>query len=249
MLLREKSKQLTNVSVVTLKRQDRKYEVAVYPNKIYEFRHNPSASLNSIIHSDVIYRNISSGDVCSEQDLELLRGMIGEDVLDRSDLIKYIVINGYEQKAHETYVYELDSIERQLVDLVQSKVTYNGSYISTQNLLEFIRKVWNIKNTDPKRQVSGIIKKLEEIGFERVSFKVKVENLDINDIFSYMCTDKQDLDYDEKIGLLLAKGISFIDGMYVVKSDALPGFINYCESKQLRYVVSKNEEVEEEEIC
>lgn len=250
MLLRVKNKQLTNVSIVTLKKLDKKYEIAVYPNKIYEYRHDNQVPLNTIIHSDIIYKNISTGDVCSEVDLSYLQKFINKkDVINRTEIIHYILMNGYEQKAHETFTHELDQIEKQIVDMVQPKVTYNNSYVSTETLLGFIKKVWNIKNIDPKKQISGIIKKLEEIGFERVSFKVKVDDLDIVDFYKNCYLDNSEINYNEVMKKLALKGINYVDEFYIVKSDVLPEFIDYCESKHLKYVIGKNEEVVEEEIC
>jgi len=250
MLLRTKNKQLTNVNIVTLKKLDRRYEVAIYPNKLYEYRHNNAISLDGIIHSDIIYKNISTGDICSETDLNLLRSAINSSniekslsVSDKDELIRYILMNGHEQKAHETSMHELSSIEKQIVEIVQNKVTYNGIYVPKEILLGFIKKVWNIKNTDPKKQASSIIKKLEEIGFERISFKVKVSLLEISDFLEYA---KVSCKINEAS---LRSSISQADDGVLVKSDLLPDFIEYCETKGLKYVLSKNEGVEEEEIC
>lgn len=224
MLPRVKNKQLTNVSIVTLKKFGKKYELAVFPNKLYEYRHNSSVPLDTILHSENIYRNISAGDVCSEADLKLFSS--GGGAMCRADILHYILQNGYEQKAQQTSAHELSNVEKQIVDLLQNKVKYNGSYVSKETLLEFVKKVWNIRNSDPKKQVSGIIRKLEELGFERVTFKVKV--------------DVSQVEFEN--------AIKEEDGV-VVKSDVLPEFMDYCEGKQLKYVVIRNEEAIEEEIC
>lgn len=219
MLLRETQKKLSNVSIVTLKKFGKKFELAVCPNTLCEYRRNPNTPLNSILHSENIYKNLNTGEICSESDLKLFD-------LPKIEIIHLILQNGHEQKPQETSQNELTSIERQIVDLVQSKVLYNGSYVSSDNLILFIRQVWNIKNLDPKKQVSGIIKKLEEIGFERISFKVKVDPLLIE-----MNNVVKDKDF------------------VIVKSDVLPELIDYCESREIKYVVERNEEVESEEIC
>ncbi|KAI4291076.1 ribosome maturation protein SDO1 [Pancytospora philotis] len=219
MLIRTKTKKLTNVSVVTLKKFNKKYEVAVYPNKLYEYRHNPAVPLESILHSFKIYRSVATGDMASESDL-------AEFGLPPREVVRHILDHGYEQKAAATSKHELDAAEKQILDLVQSKVTYNGTYVSDEILLGFIRSVWDIKNDNVKKQVSGIIRKLEEVGFERTSFLVRC--------------DAAAAGFD---------GATRVEDGFKVKSDVLPSFISFCEERDIKYVIMKNEEVEEEEIC
>jgi ribosome maturation protein SDO1 len=232
MLVRETNKKLANVSIITLKKFGKKFEVAVCPNKMFQYRHNVKTPLNTILHSENIYKSLATGDICSENDLSLFYEMKNQPDGNNStninsvvDIIHFILQNGHEQKPQETSQHELSNVEKQIVDLVQSKVLYNGSYVSNENLILFIRKVWNIKNSEPKKQVSGIIKKLEEIGFERVSFKVKLE------------------------GEIEMENVIKVEDGVIVKSDVLPDLIEYCEMKGIKYVVTRLEEVESEEIC
>lgn len=223
MFLPENQKKLTNVSIVTLKRFNKKYELAVYPNKLYEYRHNNSIPLLQILHSENIFRSVVSGEVCSDADLNLFNQT-------HTQIIHNILQNGHEQKAAATNQYELGNIEKQIVDLVQSKVLYNGNYIPKDNLLVFIKRVWNIKNSDAKKQVGGIIKKLEEIGFERVRFKLK-------------------LDKEVALKELSKLEIEIVDDGVIVKSDVLPDAIDLCDRNGIKYIVSRMDEAEEEEIC
>lgn len=219
MLVREGSKKLTNVSIVALKAFNRRYEVAVYPNKLFEYRHNQDTPLSEILHTPQIYRSVATGDLASAQDLSLFN-------LSQTEIVHRILAQGHEQKAAETARHELAATEREIVDLVQHKVTYNGAYVSSDVLLGFIRSVWDVKNEDSKKQIPGIVKRLEEIGFERISYFVRCSAGDV------------DFPGVEKTA----------DGA-VVRSDVLPSFVAYCESSGLKYVITKNEEVEEEEWC
>lgn len=219
MFLPENQKKLTNVSIITLKKYGLKFELAVFPNKIYEYRHNPAIPLSSILHSEKIYRSVDSGEIASENDLSHFQKS-------HPEIIREILAYGHEQKASATSQHELEQVEKQIVEMVQGKVLYNNSYVCRENLLAFIRKIWNIKNGDPKKQVSGIIKKLEEIGFKRVSFKVEVDPLLVN--------------FD---------GVEKVEDGVIVKSDILPEFLEYCEREKIKFVVRKHEGVEEEDIC
>ncbi|KAM0681631.1 hypothetical protein GINT2_000144 [Glugoides intestinalis] len=223
MFLPENQKKLTNVSIVTIKRFNKRYELAVYPNKLYEYRHNSSIPLLEILHSENIFRSVISGEVCSEADLNLFNQT-------HTQIIHYILQNGHEQKPAATNQYELANVEKQIVELVQSKVLYNGSYIPKDNLLVFIKRVWVIKNSDAKKQVGGIIKKLEEIGFERVRFKLK-------------------LDKELALKELSKLEIEIVEDGVIVKSDVLHDAIDLCDKNGIKYTVSRMDEVEEEEIC
>lgn len=224
MFLPENQKKLTNVSIVTLKRHNRKYELAVYPNKLYEYRHNPQTPLSTVLHSDCIFKSVATGEVCAEADLELFQ-------MPRVEVIHCILREGHEQKAAATSQHELESIEKQIVDLVQTKVLYKGRYVPKENLLDAIRKTWNIKNTDAKRQVSGIIKKLEELGFDRVRFKIRIgkclEELE----------ELKEIEHD------------VTDDGIIVRSDVLPDAIEALDRCGSKYVITKVDEVEEEIIC
>jgi ribosome maturation protein SDO1 len=234
MFLPENQKKLTNVSIITLKKFGKKFEIAVYPNKLYEYRHNPAVPLDSILHSEAIYKNLSVGDLASESDLESFPSQ------KRDDIIRYIIDNGHEQKAINTNLHELDYIEKQILEIIQNKVKFNNSYISKDILAKFVKSVWNIKNIPAKKQIKGIIKKLEEIGFERVKVRVKADLDAAEDFKAYYLS----------INDCIKEGdFSINDGLLVLKSDILQDFISYADLNEIKYVIIPNEEGLEEEIC
>lgn len=61
MFLPENRKRLTNVCVVSLKKFGRRYEVAVYPNKLYEYRNGITPAITDIVHTDQIFSSVSKG--------------------------------------------------------------------------------------------------------------------------------------------------------------------------------------------
>lgn len=219
MITRELQKKFTNISTVTLKRFGRRYELAIYPNTLYEFRTNPSMPLDEILHNKTIYKNVSTGDIASEADIALFS-------LPYDQICRVILSDGHEQKPTATTQHELQQIERQIVETLQSKLTYNGSYVPDNLLLKSIRAVSDIKNIEYKKQLTGIIKKLEQVGYERISYKVRC--------------DSHKIEYN---------GINKYEGYIIVKSDILPGLIEYCERNGIVYVIERHETVKEEEIC
>jgi len=239
MIVREGQKKLTNVCIITLRKDKRTFELAVYPNKLFEYRNDPSVPLEEILHTNTIYKNISTGEVASEKDLEVFGRSSDSGRNSASDcIIREILDQGREQKAHETSKHELESIEKQIVDMVQTKVTYNGMYVSKDILEGFIKQVWSVKNQSTKKQaggvksqnvkkqVSSIIPRLVELGFERIWYRVRCE----------------------KAGIQM-EGVTETDGHYLVRSDVLPSFTDECEKMKVSYVVLPQEEQIEEEIC
>lgn len=219
MITQKASKKFTNVSIVSLKRFGRCFEMMVYPNTLYEYKNNPSAENYALLPNKKIYRNAAIGDLASAQDIALFN-------LSQDDVCRIILTEGHEQKPLTTVHYELSQVERQIVEAIRSKVTYNGSYVSNDLLLKAIKSVCDIKNTSPKKQIGAIIKKLEAIGFERVTFRVRCDS-------SQICYD----------------GVEKHDGYVLVKSTVLPDFLKYCTENRIIYVIERNDTVEEEEIC
>ncbi|KAM0680360.1 hypothetical protein GINT2_001416 [Glugoides intestinalis] len=165
-------------------------------------------------------------------------GTVDKDALAKAQAVQAVLeeavrdaqAQNLEKQQPATNQYELVNVEKQIVELVQSKVLYNGSYLPPNYLLVFIKRVWVIKNSDAKKQVGGIIKKLEEIGFERVRFKLK-------------------LDKELALKELSKLEIEIVEDGVIVKSDVLHDAIDLCDKNGIKYTVSRMDEVEEEEIC
>ncbi len=239
MFLPSNNKKFVNISIVTLKINGFKFELAVYPNKLYEyFNKDGNMDLNMILHSKIIYKNISRGDECSKSDLEYLQNHIRDkykiirNVDDSSELIHFILKNGYERKPSKTKDVEQKMIENQVMDILHNKVMLNKAYLNKNVLLKIVKGMWNFNNSDSaKKQATDIIRKLEKIGFERVSYIVTVEDADCVGCDEY---EKYKTD---------------IKNEYLLKRDILHNFIKECDLKGIKYSILKHEEVESEEIC
>ncbi|EPR78068.1 Shwachman-Bodian-Diamond syndrome like protein [Spraguea lophii 42_110] len=66
----EKTKKLINVSIVTLKKYNKRYELAVIPNKLLLYREN-KIELSEVLHTWTIFKDVSEGTICSKEDLAL----------------------------------------------------------------------------------------------------------------------------------------------------------------------------------
>lgn len=230
MFLPETNFKLVNVSIVTYKNKETgdMYEVACFPNKLYEYFKNNTFDFleknkNEILQSECIYKNIAKGEESNkikELLLELQANGLFEEKRNKNlQCIKYILDNGYERKNKETQKVELYKLEKELVCLLQDKIKYQGSCLTKDKLKEIVNK-HHILNTkiSVKKQVGEIMKKLENLtGFARVKYKIATYN---------------------------GKDSSSV----IVSSEKVPESTQQYEKEGIDFFVSKVEE-ESEEIC
>lgn len=212
-------KKLTNVSVVTLKKYGKRYELAIYPNKLYEYQKGLTQDLNEIVQNQTIFKNVSKGEVCKKEDLDLF-------CKSQEEIIKEILDRGHEQKNEATRDRETLMAEREIIDLVRAKVTKGGKFLNPEEMKGWILKVHKISQGRIKKQVQEIVSKLEQAGFERVNFKIEV-------------------DFERVRGV---EGVFLKGDDVFVNSSKFPSFRRHCEENKIPYVVRREEEEEEEEI-
>jgi ribosome maturation protein SDO1 len=216
-------KKLANVCAVTLKKYGKRYEVATYPNKLYEYRHNMTTSLSEVLHSMTIYRNVSKGEAANQADLVLFNKP-------NEEIIREILSHGHEQKSEATRMYELEATEKEIVDLLQKKVMKGGKYLNEGALRDAIGRVHKVTAGSGKKQSQEILSKLEAAGYERAKIRVAVG-------------------VDDRVRDFLGTSYESRDGCILVRSELFPAFRDFCARENIRYSVVRSEEVVEEEIC
>ena len=216
-------KKLVNVSVVTLRKYGRRYELAVYPNKLYEYRNGMAGALDGILQTETVYRNVGKGEIASQAELGLFCKGHGE-------IVREILDNGHEQKSEATRAYELERTEREIVGILQSKVTRGGKHVGEGVLREAIGRVHNIGIGSSKKQSQEILGKLEALGFDRVGIKVIVE-------------------MSSSVVEFAGENGEVCDGYVVIRSECFPRFKEMCEREGIRYLIMRREEPEDGEIC
>lgn len=216
-------KKLVNVSVVALRRFGKRYELAVYPNKLYEYRNGMDTALRDILQSSTIYRNVSKGEIISQADLGLFGRL-------HDEIIREILDHGYEQKSEATRMHEQDMTEREILDLLRSKVRRDGKFLNEGTLREEIAKVHRMHSGGSKKQSQEILRKLEAAGFDRVGVRVSV------------AIDDRIRDFVEQHGEVCRDCV-------VIRADRFPEFRDLCDREGVRYSTMRMEEVEDEEIC
>ncbi|KAK6089243.1 hypothetical protein P3W45_001762 [Vairimorpha bombi] len=212
-------KKLTNVSIISLKKYNKIFSIPVYPNKLYEYHHKISP-LSSVLACTTVYKNVQTGVKCSKEDLALFKKPLIE-------IIQEIVDTGHEQKNVLTREYEMDMVENQVVDILSRKVMINGKYVSTDVMKQEIKRVYKCRLGDIKPQVLDIINILVNLGYERVRMKIQVDEESVKNF-------KGDKEYKE--------------GFLYISSGDFISFREYCKENDVRYIVKKNIENNEEEI-
>ncbi|TBU03624.1 SBDS domain-containing protein [Hamiltosporidium magnivora] len=226
----ENLKKLTNVSVVSLKKYGKRYELALYPNKLYEFRKDESLCLDKILHTDKIYRNVSKG---NKADLELFN-------LSNIEIIKEILKYGIEQKDEKTRNYEINKKETEIVSIIQKKVLdLNGKYLSFGKIKDLMRKSQFIIDLDKesKMQANDIIKRLgDSVKKVRMEVELFCEECDLSKILH------KNMDYEiVKINMNSIFILVYTDDYKILKDIA--------DNQNIGHVLHNSAEVEEEEIC
>ncbi|KAM0672978.1 hypothetical protein GVAV_003553 [Gurleya vavrai] len=223
----ENIKKLTNVSIITYKKNNKKFELALYPNKLIEYRNNNSIPLIQILHTFTIFKDVSKGEVSNKNDLkECFKNLRNEDII--YEILQF----GNERVSEKTRDYLNDKRETEFVSIVMEKVTEDGRFMNPER----IKKLMKLKSfkidakKDVKVQANEFIKNLcEDHTFKKVAMRIEVFNDELNEKY--------------KIFFEKDKKIIYVDG------EDFFGLKNYCKDNKFRYVILQNEEIEEEEIC
>jgi len=74
-------KLLTNIAVVKLKKQGKKFELACYRNKVTDWRNKQEDNVNSVLQIDQIFSDVERGEVASKADLKKFGKMSRDEIL------------------------------------------------------------------------------------------------------------------------------------------------------------------------
>ena len=62
-------KRLTNIAVVRLKRCGKRFEVACFKNKVYDWRSGAEADLDEVLQTTAVFSNVNKGQFAKTEDL------------------------------------------------------------------------------------------------------------------------------------------------------------------------------------
>ncbi|GCF01629.1 guanine nucleotide exchange factor sdo1 [Zygosaccharomyces mellis] len=107
---------LTNVSLVRLKRERKRFEIACYQNKVQDYRKGIEKDLEEVLQVHQVFTNVSKGDTASKEDLQKCFGTTDQD-----SIIKEILARGEIQLSEKERQLETNKINNEMLTIISAK--------------------------------------------------------------------------------------------------------------------------------
>jgi len=109
-------KRLTNIVVVRLQKDGKRYEVACYPNKIEEWRRKIEIDIDEVLQRLVVFTNVSKGQLANKDDLLESFG-----TKDQLKVCKIILDQGQLQVSEKERKQDIDKFFKDVASLIVEK--------------------------------------------------------------------------------------------------------------------------------
>lgn len=107
---------LTNVSLVKLKKERKRFEIACYQNKVQDYRKGIEKDVDEVLQIHQVFMNVSKGQVASKEDLQKCFGTTNID-----DVIKEIMTKGEIQLSEKERQIMLNKINNEMLTIISAK--------------------------------------------------------------------------------------------------------------------------------
>lgn len=165
---------LTNVAVVRMKKNGKRFEIACYRNKVVSWRNKLEKDIDEVLQTHTVFTNVSKGQVAKKEDL-----LKSFDTDDQTEICKEILAKGELQVSDKERHLALDSMFKDIATTVadkcvnpESKRPYPVSMIEkAMKDLHFSVK----PNRNTKQQALDVIPQLKTvIPLERAQMTLKI---------------------------------------------------------------------------
>ncbi|KAK2586903.1 hypothetical protein KPH14_009840 [Odynerus spinipes] len=165
---------LTNVAVVRMKKNGKRFEIACYRNKVVSWRNKLEKDIDEVLQTHTVFTNVSKGQVAKKEDLVK---SFGTD--DQTEICKEILTKGELQVSDKERHLALDSMFKDIATTVadkcvnpESKRPYSVSMI--EKAMKDVH--FSVKpNRNAKQQALDVIPQLKTIiPLERAQMRLKV---------------------------------------------------------------------------
>lgn len=165
---------LTNVAVVRMKKNGKRFEIACYRNKVVSWRNKLEKDIDEVLQTHTVFTNVSKGQVAKKEDL-----LKSFDTDDQTEICKEILAKGELQVSDKERHLALDSMFKDIATTVadkcvnpESKRPYPVSMIEkAMKDLHFSVK----PNRNTKQQALDVIPQLKTvIPLERAQMRLKI---------------------------------------------------------------------------
>lgn len=107
---------LTNVSLVRMKKEKKRFEIACYQNKVQDWRLKVEKDLDEVLQIPQVFMNVSKGQVANNEDLMKAFGTTNHD-----DIIKLILDKGEIQLNEKERSANLAQLQNNFLNLISTK--------------------------------------------------------------------------------------------------------------------------------
>lgn len=107
---------LTNVSIVKLKRNKKRFEVACYQNKVQDYRKGVEKELDEVLQIHQVFTNVSKGLVAPKEDLQKAFGTTDVDLV-----IKEVLSKGEIQLSEKERQLMINKINNEMLTIISAK--------------------------------------------------------------------------------------------------------------------------------
>lgn len=222
----ENLKKLTNVSVVSHKKSNKKFELALFPNKFIEYKNNPSTPLSEILHTMDIFKNVSKGELANKKDIQVAYGDMTQE-----NIIKEILQFGFERTNTKTRDYLNEKKEIEVLTLIREKIQENGKYVDFERLKKVIKEKGLF--LDYRKESKVVANEIVKLIAKDSRFKPICMRIEIFDDFETV----------HEVVIENNKKIMYLSGEEFAKMK------DFFVKNGYRYVILQNQECEEEDIC
>lgn len=169
----ENIKKLTNVSIVTYKTSDTKFEVAIYPNTLFDYKKG-LVNKDKILHTDTVFIDVKKGKIASQQ---MLKTHFKNKP--KGEIIDIILNNGSEKINDKSRNLEIERKENEICAIIANKMLFKNKKLNlatAKQLLKSIEYSVDYKKS-AKVQANEICKVLAlRPDCEIIKIKVQFEN-------------------------------------------------------------------------
>ncbi|EMR09304.1 SBDS family rRNA metabolism protein [Pneumocystis murina B123] len=167
---------LTNVSIVRLKKEGKRFEIACYKNKVVEWRNGVEKDIDEVLQINSVFTNVSKGQIACMEDLK--RIFKTEDI---NEILYEILKKGEMQVGEKERLYQIENVYKDIVRTIVDKCvdpTTKKAYTTymIEKALKNIGFSVNL-NKNVKSQALDAIKQLKKrnvIPIERARMRIRI---------------------------------------------------------------------------
>eukprot|EP01095_Lingulamoeba_sp_RSL-Kostka_P002166 TRINITY_DN13056_c0_g1_i1.p1 TRINITY_DN13056_c0_g1~~TRINITY_DN13056_c0_g1_i1.p1 ORF type:complete len:258 (+),score=72.01 TRINITY_DN13056_c0_g1_i1:119-892(+) len=104
---------LTNVKVVRLKKNGKKFELATYPNKVMPWRNKIETDIDEVLQTPTIFSNVKQGEIAKKVDIEEAFEGMTED-----EIVEHILLKGELQISMKERQFEIEKVQREIINII-----------------------------------------------------------------------------------------------------------------------------------